>query len=117
MIDLEDAQPVGEFPLTQAEGIQAGAENDVLPGSGGDRVAQVVLGKAEAQDVLGVDRFERLQEAVDDDSVQRPVVGDQSPEGGQHVDRVGVGDNRRLLPAHVAGADRRPPGSPSCWRV
>ena len=51
--------------------------------------------------------FERLQEAVDDDSVQRPVVGDQSPEGGQHVDRVGVGDNRRRLPAHVAGADRR----------
>ena len=57
MIDLEDAQPVGDVPLPQAEGIQAGAENDVLPGSGGDRVAQVVLGKAEAQDVLGVDRL------------------------------------------------------------
>ena len=27
MIDLEDAQPVREFPLTQAERIQSGAEN------------------------------------------------------------------------------------------
>ena len=75
MIDLEDTQPVREFPLAKAERIESGAENHILPGSGGDRFAQLVLGKAEAQDVLGVDRFEQLQQPVHDDPVQRPVVG------------------------------------------
>ena len=53
MVDLEEAQPVGKFPLAQAEGVQSGAEYDVLARPGGNRLAEMILGEAQAQDRLG----------------------------------------------------------------